>query len=123
MLKVNISHILEEACPATLAASEAKVALLNSELIVIILPKPAPGSSTTLLTLMYNVNDYNYPQLINIQVTQSIDFTSDYLINNLKPYNLNAIQPTLSCNLLSVVDILNLSLTIVLQFHKKKVTL
>ena len=69
---------------------------------------------------MYNVNYYNYPQLINIQVTQSIDFTSDYLINNLKPYNLNAIQPTLSCNLLSVVDILNLSPTIVLQFHKKK---
>ena len=52
MLNVNISHILEEACLATLAASEAKVALLNSELIVIILPKPAPGSSTTLLTLM-----------------------------------------------------------------------
>ena len=30
------------------------------------------------------------------------------------------VQLTLVCNLLSVVDILNLSLTIVLQFHKKK---
>ena len=49
MLKVNISHILEE---ATVAASEAKVALFNSELIVIILPKPAPGSSTMLLMLI-----------------------------------------------------------------------
>ena len=45
----------------------------------------------------------------------SIDFISDQETLQPRCYN-----TTLLCNLLSVVDILNLSLTIVLQFHTKK---
>ena len=52
MLKVNFFQILTEAHPASVAASEVSVATFNSELIVISLPKSAPGNSTMLLTLV-----------------------------------------------------------------------
>ena len=41
------------ALPASVAASEVEVAPFNSELIVLSLPKPDPGNSTTLLTLLF----------------------------------------------------------------------
>ena len=63
---------------------------------------------------------YSY-KLTNVHTSKILN--QDLKWVNEKPYNLNAIQPTLSCNLLSVVDILNLSLTIVLQFHKKSYAL